>query len=139
MDVKRVLSAEDFFELKSVTNPQFSPDGKHCVYVQTEILKEEKEYVSNLYMLDLESVSEPRQWTFGQFRSHSPRWSPDGKKLAFVSNRSGKNQIFVMDARGGEARKLTSCLHGAEKPVWSPDGNSIAFQVTLKTRGFPHG
>ena len=129
---KRFIKAEDLFELKSVTDPQFSPDGKKCVFVQTEMLESKNDYASNLYIIDIEEGGEPKQWTYGEYRNHSPRWSPDGTKLAFVSNRSGKNQIFVLDAGGGEARQATDFKNGANGPVWSPDGDRIGCSVSLK-------
>ncbi|WP_102261779.1 S9 family peptidase [Mesobacillus jeotgali] len=129
---KKFIKAEDLFELKSVTDPHFSPDGKKCVFVQTEMLEKKNDYASNLYIIDIEEGGEPKQWTYGEDRNHSPRWSPDGTKLAFVSNRSGKNQIFVMDAAGGEARQATDFKNGVNGPVWSPDGERIACSVSLK-------
>ncbi|MEH7884518.1 S9 family peptidase [Bacillus sp. JJ1609] len=132
MGEKRFLKAEDLYELKSVTDPQLSPDGKKCVFVQTDMLKKKNDYVSNLYILDLEEGGEPKQWTYGEYRNHSPRWSPDGSKLAFVSNRAGKNQVYVLDAAGGEARQATSFKNGASGPVWSPDGSKLACSVFLK-------
>jgi dipeptidyl aminopeptidase/acylaminoacyl peptidase len=132
MGEKRFLKAEDLYELKSVTDPQFSPDGKKCVFVQTEMLEKKNDYASNLYIIDIENGGEPKQWTFGENRNHSPRWSPDGSKVAFVSNRNGKNQIFVMDANGGEAQQAASFKNGASGPVWSPDGAKIACSVWLK-------
>jgi dipeptidyl aminopeptidase/acylaminoacyl peptidase len=132
MGEKRFLKAEDLYELKSVTDPQFSPDGKKCVFVQTEMLEKKNDYASNLYIIDLEKGGEPKQWTFGENRNHSPRWSPDGTKLAFVSNRNGKNQIFVMDANGGEAQQAAGFRNGASGHVWSPDGAKIACSVWLK-------
>jgi dipeptidyl aminopeptidase/acylaminoacyl peptidase len=132
MGEKRFLKAEDLYELKSVTDPQFSPDGKKCVFVQTEMLEKKNDYASNLYIIDIEKDGKPEQWTFGEFRNHSPRWSPDGSKVAFVSNRSEKNQVFVMNASGGEARQVTNFKNGASGPVWSPDGSKIACAVWLK-------
>ncbi|CAM3777363.1 S9 family peptidase [Mesobacillus thioparans] len=129
---KRLIKAEDLFELKSVTDPQFSPDGKKCVFVQTEMLEKKNDYASNLCIIDIENGGEPRQWTYGENRSQSPRWSPDGSKLAFVSNRSGKSQIFVLDSAGGEAKQVTDFKNGASGPVWSPDGKKIACSVSLK-------
>jgi dipeptidyl aminopeptidase/acylaminoacyl peptidase len=132
MGEKRFLKTEDLYELKSVTDPQFSNDGKKCVFVQTEMLEKKNDYASNLYIIDIEKGGAPKQWTFGEYRNHSPRWSPDGSKVAFVSNRNGKNQIFVMDANGGEAQQAASFKNGASGPVWSPDGAKIACSVWLK-------
>lgn len=129
---KRLIKPEDLFELKSVTDPQYSPDGKKCVFVLTEMLEGKNDYASNLYIIDTENSGEPKQWTYGENRNQSPRWSPDGTELAFVSNRNGKNQIFVLDAAGGEAKQVTDFKNGASDPVWSPDGKKIACSVSLK-------
>ncbi|PLR97696.1 S9 family peptidase [Bacillus sp. T33-2] len=132
LDNRRYVSAEDLYSLKSVTDPQLSPDGTSCIFVQTEIVKEKHEYASNLYCLNVKKKNGPVQWTFGEFRNSSPRWSPDGSKIAFLSNRSGKNQIYLLNASGGEARQVTFCRNGASSPAWSPDGRRIAFSVNLK-------
>ncbi|MCK9905606.1 hypothetical protein MXD63_37160, partial [Frankia sp. Cpl3] len=60
-----------------------------------------------------------------------PRWSPDGKTICFLSNRSGQSQIWLISADGGEARQLTACKHGARNPVWSPDGKHLLFSALL--------
>ncbi|WP_423409633.1 S9 family peptidase [Heyndrickxia sp. MSNUG] len=132
MGEKRFLKAEDLYELKSVTDPQLSPDGRKCVFVQTEMVEKKNDYVSNLYIIDIEKGGEAKQWTYGEYRNHSPRWSPDGSQIAFVSNRAGKNQVYVLDAAGGEARQATSLKNGASGPVWSPDGSKLACSVFLK-------
>jgi len=126
------IKAEDLYELKSVADPQLSPDGTVCAYTETGICPEKGEYFSNLYTVSTDDKSTPVQWTFGKKKNHSPRWSPDGKKLAFVSNRDGKNQLYLIGANGGEARKLTDLANGAGTPLWSPDGTKLAFQVTVK-------
>ncbi|MCK9927602.1 hypothetical protein MXD62_10535, partial [Frankia sp. Mgl5] len=59
------------------------------------------------------------------------RWSPDGKTICFLSNRSGQSQIWLISADGGEARQLTACKHGARNPVWSPDGKHLLFSALL--------
>ncbi|MBA4535706.1 S9 family peptidase [Bacillus aquiflavi] len=132
MTDKRRITAEDLYELKSVADPRLASNGKDCVFVQTEILADKDEYCSNIYYLNIEKREKPVQWTFGENRNHSPRWSPDGSKLAFVSNRSGKNQIYVMSMNGGEAKQLTNCKNGASNPVWSPNSEKIAFSVLLE-------
>ncbi|WP_396021177.1 S9 family peptidase [Bacillus sp. S/N-304-OC-R1] len=126
------MKPEDLYKLKSVTDPQLAVNGEDCIYVETEMREEENKYTSNLFYINTKEKKKPVQWTFGDHRNHSPRWSPDGTKLAFVSDRSGKGQIFVMDTNGGEARQLTKCPNGASNPVWSPDGTKIAFNATLK-------
>jgi len=131
MAEKRGILAEDLYELKSVADPNLSPNGEVCVFVETSIIKEKHEYRSNLFMLNVPS-NELQQWTYGDFRNHSPRWSNDGKKLVFVSNRTGKNQLYILNANGGEAQRLTDLHCGASNPVWSPDGKKIAFSVVLK-------
>lgn len=120
MGDKKYLVKEDLFSLKSVANPLFSPDGTKCVFVQTEILRKENRYASNLFLIDVEGEREVKQWTYGEFRNHTPRWSGDGKKIAFVSDRSGRNQIFVMDTAGGEAKQVTNFKNGASNPIWVP-------------------
>lgn len=133
MEKKRYLKAEDLYELKSVADPQLAADGVNLAYVETSMSEEKNEYISNLHYINLAGDKRSVQWTFGEARNHSPRWSPDGKSLAFVSNRSGKNQIYVLNKEGGEAYQLTNCKNGAANPVWSPDGLKIAFSVSLSS------
>ncbi|MGP1908665.1 S9 family peptidase [Metabacillus sp. JX24] len=127
---KRVIAAEDLYKLKSVNDPQMSPCGTKAVYVETSIQEEKHHYISNLFLLDLKT-GEKVQWTFGEHRNTSPRWSPDGSRLAFLSNRSGKNQLYVMSARGGEAKALTEEHLAVSQPVWSPDSASILVSLAL--------
>lgn len=132
MKEKRTIKAEDLYQLKSVADPQLAANGTDCVYVETTMLEEENKYSSNLFYINVEKKKQPLQWTFGENRNHSPRWSSDGKQIAFVSDRSGKGQIYVMGIKGGEAHQLTTCPNGASNPVWSPDGTKIAFNTALK-------
>ncbi|MDR6121499.1 dipeptidyl aminopeptidase/acylaminoacyl peptidase [Bacillus sp. SLBN-46] len=128
----RGVESNDLYQLKSVVNPQFSPDGQSFVYVQTTIDQETDEYQSHIFYQKTENNRQAVQWTFGKGKNHSPCWSPDGKELAFVSNRSGKNQIHILSTSGGEARQLTFLPSGASNPVWSPDGNKLAFTTSVK-------
>lgn len=128
---KRYLKAEDLYALKSVADPRLSSNGQDLVYVETTISEEKDEYISNLYYINVDEKSTPVQWTYGEHRNHSPRWSAKGDNLAFVSNRSGSNQVYVLSASGGEARQVTHCTNGVSNPVWSPDGTKIAFNVSL--------
>ena len=121
---KRMLVAEDLFELSSVTNPQISPDGSSCLFVKTDMDEKKNTYVSNLFHVDLQS-NEVSQWTHGENRVSSPKWSMDGKQIAFLSNREEQNELFVLQASGGEAKKLTTFGHGVSSFQWSPCGHKI--------------
>ncbi|MFS0688538.1 S9 family peptidase [Sporosarcina sp. 179-K 8C2 HS] len=127
----RNLQTDDLFKLQSVTNPQLSPDGKEALFIKTHIDKEENKYIANLYHIDLET-KETTQWTYGQHRVSSPKWSADGKQIAFLSNRDEKNQLYIQSARGGEAKKLTSFENGVSGFEWSPCGKKIWFEASVK-------
>lgn len=124
------IQTEDLYELKSVVDPQLSPNGREVVYVQTHIDKEKNDYVSNLYFMNIDD-NDPKQWTYGNHRTNSPKWSPDGNELAFVSNREGSPQIYILSKFGGEAKQVTFCKNGARNPVWSPCGKKLAFSVVI--------
>ena len=128
---KRKLEVHDLFELKSVVNPQLSPDGKEAVFVQTHINEEDNKYVSNLFHIDLES-NDVTQWTYGEDSISAPAWSADGKQLAFLSNREEKNQVFILPAKGGEAKKLTAFEQGVSGFLWSPCGKKVWVNAVVK-------
>jgi len=134
MAEKRRVKPEDLYELLSVGNPVFSPDGKRAAYVVTGISEEKNDYYSNIFVLDPET-KQSFQWTHGKCRSHSPAWSPDGTRLAFVSNRNGDPQIYVMNTDGGEAKQVTDAEKGAANPVWSPDGKKNGLYGPRQTGG----
>jgi dipeptidyl aminopeptidase/acylaminoacyl peptidase len=125
--MKPAISREDLLKLKFVSGPDISACGTRVAYVRTHIDEKSKEYCSNIFMSNADG-SEQRQLTFGKKHDNSPRFSPDGGKIAFVSDRSGDKQVWVLDlVNGGEARQLTELRYGAAGPVWSPDGTMLAF------------
>lgn len=128
---KRYLNAEDLFKLYSLTDPQLSPDGKEALFVRTYIDEKENKYMAHLFHMDLES-GEITKWTHGKERVSSPRWSSDGKEIAFLSNREEKNQLYVIPKNGGEARRITNYEKGVSSFVWSPDGKKIWVNASLK-------
>ncbi|NYF23907.1 S9 family peptidase [Sporosarcina sp. JAI121] len=128
---KRKLQVDDLFKLQSVTDPQLAPNGKEAVFVKTHIFEEENKYVSNLFHVDLES-NEVTQWTHGKGSISSPAWSADGQQIAFLSDREEKNQVFILQARGGEAQRVTSFEQGVSSFLWSPCGKKIWVNAVVK-------
>ena len=112
-----------------IAEVESSPDGRSVGYVVREpLLTDEKsEFVRHLYLASADG-GEPIQLTFGEHGNWCPRWSPDGNYLAFLSKRSGKANVHVMRAEGGEAWPLTRYEDTDVNALrWAPDGKSIAF------------
>ncbi len=122
---KKALTPETFLALRSVQDPQFSPDGTRVAFVVTDPLTGEKQ-TRHIWLYDKPS-NKVRQLTSSEKSDTSPRWSPDGKQLAFLSNRGEQQQIYVLRMEGGEAAAVTKGKVGVEVFAWSPDGRSIAF------------
>jgi dipeptidyl aminopeptidase/acylaminoacyl peptidase len=127
------MKPEDVYALTSAGDPRLSPDGRQVAYVVGRIDEEANAYRSAIWVAPLDGSAEPRQFTSGERNDGSPRWSPDGRWLAFVSNREGddekkaKGQLYVLPADGGEPRKLTDGKESIESVAWSPDSSRIAF------------
>lgn len=122
--IKRLLTAEDLYQLHSITNPQLAPSNEEAVFIRTQIDEENQAYYAQLFHISL-MTGEVTQWTYGKERISNPNWSTDGKHIAFLSNRDGKNQVYIMNRNGGEAKKITSFANGVEKFLWSPCGEKI--------------
>jgi dipeptidyl aminopeptidase/acylaminoacyl peptidase len=119
---------EDLYDLVWASDPRVSPDGKTVACAVNSIDREENAYRSAIWLAAVDGSSPPRQLTAGKKSDGSPRWSPDGTRLAFTSNRDGdKKQLYVLPLDGGEPVCLTELKEDAGKPVWSPDGTRIAF------------
>src|SRR4051812_14214213 len=123
------MQPEDVYALENAGDPRLSPDGSRVAFVVTTIDKESSEYRSAIWIAPTDGSEPPRPFTAGTKRDSSPRWSPDGKWLAFTSNRSvaggddkkTPSHLYVMPANGGEPRKLTETKDGADAVAWSPD------------------
>ena len=129
------MQPEDVYALTGVADPRISPDGDRVAYVVWSIDRESNEYRGAIWVVPLDGSAEPRRFTSGERRDGMPRWSPDGRWLAFTSNRGGEKQtaqLYVIPAEGGEARKLTDLKEAVEDAAWSPDSTRIAF--TARTR-----
>lgn len=126
------MTPHDLTRIRFVSDPQISPDGATVAFVVTTLSEERDEYLSAIWLVDV-AGGEPRRFTTGPRRDTTPRWSPDGSRVAFVSEREAKKkgQLYVMPARGGEPTRLTDLRHGVTVPQWSPDGTRLAFVARL--------
>lgn len=125
----RPITAEDLTRIHYVQDPQISPDGQCIAFVKVTPDALEKTYKRNIWLYSL-AGGEAFQLTRGD-KDSWPRWSSDGRQLAFVSARGGKPQIYLLPTDGGEARALTDMANGAHSPDWSPDGQQIAFLASM--------
>lgn len=127
---QRPLNPQDVYRLKSVSDPQVSPDGKWVAYVVSSPDSAKDKYDANIWMVswdgkvNLQLTSSPEDET-------SPRWSPDGNYLTFLSSRydAKATQLWKMDRRGGEAIKLTELKYNIGNYEWSPDAKRIALVI----------
>jgi dipeptidyl aminopeptidase/acylaminoacyl peptidase len=123
---RRKFRPEDLYLTKIVADPQISPDGRLVAYVVLWPEKDEDRNQTAVYVAPLDGSVPARRFTQGT-KEHSPRWCPDGRYLAFVSDRGEKNQLFVAPLDGGEPRQVTHSKWGISQPVWSPDGKHVAY------------
>jgi dipeptidyl aminopeptidase/acylaminoacyl peptidase len=130
---KRAITLDDLYQQKFVEDIRVSPDGYWVAYIRVDIDKAGNSYRRNLWISDLQNeTSEPRQFTRSN-KDSSPRWSPDGKWLAFLSGRGEKPQVYLLSlsAFGGEAHQLTQHPNGVSNFNWSPDSQRIAFLANV--------
>ena len=120
------LTEMDVFELEYVSDPRVSPDGDRVVYVrQFADVMTDMNY-SNLWLVRADG-SGHRPLTTGKFTDNSPRWSPDGSRIAYMSNRDGMPQIYMHWVESGQTAAITNLTDPATSLSWSPDGSRLAF------------
>jgi len=129
MSETRTMQKEDLFELRFLNSGALSPAGERVAYCVNKIdATDDKEY-STMFLLDI-ARGVTRQMTNGRAMDRGPRWSPDGRSLAFISDRAGLAQLYVLPVDGGEARELTQFKRRIGDGIaWSPDGGKIAFSA----------
>ncbi len=140
---KRAVTAEDYFAFQSVSDPRLSPDGKLVAFVVTTIDQARNRRDNSIWVVSTDGQSAPRRLTAEGANSSSPRWSPDGSRLAFLSSRASqppasaapstaatpaeppRPQICILPMSGGEAQVLTHLKNAASAIEWSPDGKRL--------------
>ena len=131
---KRPVMIDDFARLKSVGDPQLSPDGKWVAYTVSTIDLEKDKRDTDLWMVGWDGGDEIRLTSSPEGESR-PRWSPDNRFLAFLASRGDEDQkkkgsqVWLLDRRGGEALRLTDIKGGVSDYAWSPDGKRLALVV----------
>ena len=128
---ERRFTVNDLLKVRRVSDPQVSPKGDLVAFTITDMDTTANRGNTQIYLVPL-AGGEMRQLTNDENSSASPRWSPDGEKLAFISARDGQDQIWTIDISSGALTKITHLSAGAGgDPVWSPDGNWIAFTADV--------
>ncbi|MGZ7046497.1 MAG: TolB family protein, partial [Candidatus Aminicenantales bacterium] len=125
----KVLTPEMTLKRWSIGELQLSPDGRRLALVVSEPAKPSGQR-RNIWIYDLPGRS-LKPFTGSAKSDSRPRWSPDGRTLAFLSNRDGESQIYLIPVDGGEARALTESKTGISSFDWAPDGNRLAFETTV--------
>lgn len=119
---KRPFGAEDLLQMRFVGSPELSPSGQTCLFVQTNIDEHENGYKSTISRyLDGEVAPFTRGEGNGKVRDAAPAWSPDGKRIAYLSNRGGKNQVWLC----GATEQFTNLAEGVSSFIWAPDSRGL--------------
>lgn len=138
---QRLITPEDLYKLAAVSDPRLSPAGDRVAYVVSHSDATQNKQESEIWLVAADGSAEPRQLTDAGQSSQSPRWSPDGQWLAFLSarRRSGaaegssvvaaKPQVYGLSLAGGEAQRWTNLPNGVSSFNWSPDGTRAIFWV----------
>lgn len=120
----------DIFDLQMVADPQISPDGEQIVYVRHQFdIMEDKRY-TNLWIINFDG-SNHRPLTSGKNNYSSVRWSPDGKRIAYITNEEGKSEIFVRYMETGEVASITNLQYGPSDLSWHPEGKYLLFSKRI--------
>lgn len=122
------ITAEDLYHIRTVLDPRISPDGRRVAFVVKRVDRDKNTYRHNIWLAEADG-SACRPFTQGDQNDTGPRWSPDGRRILFVSDRENElPQLYIIEAAGGEARRLTDLPPGGIGEVaWAPDGKSAVF------------
>lgn len=129
-ELSNKFEALDIFDMEFVSDPQISPDGEQILYVRNfkDIMTDAN--LANLWLVNADG-SGNRPLTTGNHNDNTPVWSPDGQKVVYRSNKSGKSQLHLRWLNGDVDQQLTNTQRGAGRPYWSPDGLWLAFTMSV--------
>jgi acylaminoacyl-peptidase len=130
------LTSMDEFQIQTPTDPQISPDGKKIVYVRRFADAATDKRYSNLWIINADGTDH-RPLTTGNRSDASPRWSPDGTRLAYLSDADGKQQIYIRWMDTGQTARITNLDNSPDAIAWSPDGKMLSFAALVPGKG-PH-
>ncbi len=122
----KLLNHETFMEMESLSDPRISPAGDRIVFTRRWVDQKADRFASNLWIVDVNG-ERVRELTHGSWRDSSPVWSPQGDRIAFLSDRDGTDQIHVLWVESGEVAQLTHLERGPSGLAWSPDGSRLVF------------
>src|SRR5579884_1642316 len=120
------MSVDDLLALQLASDPQISPDGSRIAFTLQRNHSETNTTTSAIWLVSTHDgkTDSVFQITAGEQHDSTPRWSPDGHTLAFLSDRSGTAQIYLLSMNGGEARQLTNLPNSVTEYNWRPDGSA---------------
>jgi dipeptidyl aminopeptidase/acylaminoacyl peptidase len=124
-------SPEQCLKIKNITSVRVSPDGLKVLYsVRQAVMTDDRsEYVNQVFLCNIDGTN-TIQLTQGDRNNSNPKWSPDGSKVVFISNRDGRNNLYIISSSGGDAEKITDSKSGVNNFEWSQDGKMIAYIMT---------
>ncbi|MBL8230689.1 MAG: PD40 domain-containing protein, partial [Bryobacterales bacterium] len=123
---KKPFDVQAMLRMTRLSEPQLSPDGKSVAFVAQTIDLDKNTKPRQIYVVPVDG-GEPKMITRDGTANERPRWSPDSKRIAYISNRSGSSQIWLMDPDGGNAKQVTNLSTEASGVMFSPDGKFLLF------------
>lgn len=129
-ETKNAIAIDDLMKLKSVSNPQISPDGKWVAYTTSEANLKKDKAETQIWMIPAQGGEAIAMTSKEFYAASEPRWSPDNKYLSFLAAQpEGKKQVWTLNRNGGDAQQLTKIKQGVAGYEWAPDGKKLLLSI----------